>query len=147
MRQSTSLRRCDCVAGWALGAVICCCFRFWSYSRTKWAMCPTFGKPISTLPFVGYRSNLKRGGCVVSLSWWMGRCAPLLIFPRMGVSLVVAFCVALRSGGPSTWQPPLGQWALSTAGKELWAGVAHIARSLLKLPLLRYVEDYWSPDR
>ena len=42
---------------------------------------------------------------------------------------------------------PFGAVASEHAWERVGAAIAHIARVLLKLPLLRYVDDYWSPER
>ena len=109
-------------------------------------MCPAFGKPISTLPFVGYLSNRKRGGCVVSLSWWMGRYA----LPCLAAAVfLIVYCVL--SCAQVWWAQhlaaPFGAVGSVHGWERVGAGVAHIGRSLLNLPLLRYVDDYWSPER
>ena len=42
---------------------------------------------------------------------------------------------------------PFGAVASVHAWERVGAAIAHIARVLLKLPVLRYVDDYWSPER
>ena len=42
---------------------------------------------------------------------------------------------------------PFGAVASVHAWERVGAAIAHVARVLLKLPVLRYVDDYWSPER
>ena len=66
---------------------------------------------------------------------------------RGGVLLVYCVLRCAQVWWAQHLAAPFGAVGSVHGWERVGAGVAHIARSLLKLPLLRYVDDYWSPER